>query len=1407
MDLPTYAFQRERYWLDAPVVGGSALGLGLATSDHPLLGASVPLADGNGLILTGRLSLATHPWLADHAVMGTVLLPGTAFVELALHAGEQVGCDQIIDLTLESPLVLPENGGVRLQLSVGSPTVDGTREIAVHSLPDGDGAEWTRHATGTLAPGEPSVPPGTDGTWPPAGALAVPTSDLYTRLNGQGYEYGSAFQGVRAVWRDGADIYAEVRLDADQEADADLFGLHPALFDAVLHPLLPDDHGSDGARPRLPFAWSGARLHAVGASELRVRLTFSGTETVSVLATDTTGAPVISLDSLVLRAVSPEQLSPRGQDARDSLYHVVWTPTALSETDDAVVHQDLDTVAPDSEVPEAVVLRCAGDGDPAPGSVRATVDATLRAVQGFLSDERFADSRLVVLTRGATSAMPGEGGPDLAQAAVWGLIRTAQTENPDRIVLVDTDTDTDGGSVAVPAVLATGEPQIALRGGGALVPRLARVSGTESQPALFHETGTVVVTGGTGTLGGLVARHLVVGHGVRSLVLTSRRGMESEGAAELEAELTGLGARVRIAACDAADRDALAALLGEVPEEYPLTGVVHCAGVLDDATFTALTPEQMGSVLRPKVDAAWNLHELTRDLDLSAFVLFSSVTATMGNAGQANYTAANAYLDALAESRDAEGLPATSLAWGLWAESSGMTGHLSDADIARMARTGVAPMSNAEGLALFDAALATEHPVLVPARLNTAALRNLAGVGALPRLFQGLVRAPRRSAASADTADQTWARRLGTMPEEERHAVLVELVRSNTGAVLGHGGDASIDVDRAFRDLGFDSLTAVELRNRINRETGLRLPATLVFDYPTPAALVDHLLTELTGTTAAAASSALVAASTGNDDEPIAIVAMSCRFPGGVRSPEDLWRLVVEGRDAVSEFPTNRGWNLEELYHPDPDHTGTSYTRHGGFLHDADHFDAEFFGISPREAMATDPQQRLLLHTAWEAFERAGIDPTSLKGSDTGVFAGVMYDDYASRLHRAPDGFEGYLLTGNTTSVASGRVSYTFGLEGPAVTVDTACSSALTAMHLAAQSLRQGESSLALAGGVALMATPNTFVEFSRQRGLSPDGRCRSFAEGTDGTGWGEGVGLVLLERLSDAQRNGHPVLAVMRGSAVNQDGASNGLTAPNGPSQQRVIRQALANAKLGPGDVDAVEAHGTGTRLGDPIEAQALLATYGQGRAEDRPLWLGSVKSNIGHTQAAAGAAGVIKMVMAMRHGHLPRTLHVDEPTRKVDWEAGAVELLMEGVDWPEVDRPRRAAVSSFGVSGTNAHVVLEQAPAVESVSGVVTEEDPEDAVVAWPVSARGEAALRGQAARLAGFVREHGADAEFSLAGVGRALVSTRAVFDHRAVVIGQDLSELVDGLDALTRGEPAAQVVWGTSRGAGRTVFVFP
>ncbi len=1092
----------------------------------------------------------------------------------------------------------------------------------------------------------------------------------------------------------------------------------------------------------------------------------------------------------------PELPRPVGGATRDSLLKLDWVPVEAGEPAPAAwavlgaghrelgaalfaelgalaCHPDLDGVAEAGALPDVLVapFRCATPGEAA--------RRALRLVQGWLADERFDGRTLVVLTQGAAVA---EGVTDLAQAPVWGLVRSAAAENPGRFVLADVDDLADAR--LLPAALATGEPEFLLRDGEIRAARLAKLAASEPGPsASFGPEGTVLVTGGTGALGALVARHLATRYGVRHLLLAGRRGPDADGAAELVADLTELGAEPVVAACDAADRDALAALLGTIPADRPLTGVVHVAGVLDDGVVSALTPERLDAVLRPKIDAGTNLHELTADADLTAFVVFSSISGTLGPAGQANYAAANAWLDALARHRRDHGLPGLALGWGLWEQAGGMTGALADRDRRRLGATGMIPLSTVEGFRLFDAACRGGEPAVLPIRFDLAVL---GAAPALPPVFAGLV--PPRPVAG---------------PAPGRPAGVLDAVRTAVALVLGYANASAVQPDRAFKDLGFDSLTAVELRNRLAATTGQRLPATLIYDYATPNALAAHLAGD-----AGPAVAAPVAVRT--DDEPIAIVSMACRFPGGVHTPDELWTLLAEGRDAIGGFPADRGWDLDALYDPDPDSEGTSYAREGGFLDGAALFDPAFFGISPREALAMDPQQRLLLETSWEALERAGIDPESLRGRPVGVFAGTNGQDYPALLALAPKSAEGYLGTGNAASVLSGRISYALGLEGPAVTVDTACSSSLVALHWAIQALRAGECSLVLAGGVTVLSTPGSFVEFSRQRGLSPDGRCRAFSDDANGTGWGEGSGMLVLERLSDARRNGHPVLAVVRGSAVNQDGASNGLTAPNGPSQQRVIRAALANAGLTPSEVDAVEAHGTGTSLGDPIEAQALIATYGQDR--DRPLWLGSIKSNVGHTQAAAGVAGIMKMVLALRHGLLPQTLHADVPSSHVDWSDGAVRLLSEPVPWPEGEAPRRAGVSSFGVSGTNAHVILEQAPerpkaalvASDAPKGPLVASDAPKATlgrwVPWTVSGRTLEALRAQAERLLSHVAAHSAEP----AEIGTALAG-RTVFAHRAVVVGADRDELVRGLAAVAADRPAPGVSTGV-RAEGGTAFLF-
>ncbi|MFI2190958.1 SDR family NAD(P)-dependent oxidoreductase, partial [Streptomyces sioyaensis] len=1718
VDLPTYPFQRQHYWPKAITGHGDASTAGQQRSGYPLLAAEVWLAEGDGLVLTGRLSLAAMPWLADHAVHGTVIMAGTAFVDLAVHAGDLAGCGVLEELTLQEPLILSDHGGVQLQVRV-TDGEDGPRTVTISSR-EGEG-EWVRNAVGVLAPAGSEPVPAPLAVWPPAGAEQVSVDDAYVKFAQRGYGYGPAFQGLRQVWRAGETIYVEAELPEAIDSDAAGFGLHPALLDAALHGLLAAGDGSGGTG--LPFAWSGVRLLAGGARQLRVVLAPEASG-VSVSAFDGVGQPVLQARSLVLREASAGQFAGSARQVRQSLFTVDWVPLTV-QASAAVVQWARHGSGMAPVVVAAVPAAPAGSS--ASQAAHQAAAAVLGWVQEWLADPATDASRLVIWTQGASD------GQDLAGAAVTGLVRSAQSEHPGRLLLVDVDpaagldfgrdadVDTvlaavldsdepevrirraaDGGGIAAfgrrlaraselslptgsgwrvevtkpgdlssaavidapetSAELAAGEVRVGLRAAGVnfhdvlaglgmvvdgrvlgmegsgvvletgpgvtgltvgqsvmgLVPgwgpvgivdsrmlapipqgwsfqqaasvsagfltafyalrdlgqarpgqrvlihagtggvgtaavQLAKAWGLEvfataspakqhallaagveeshiastrdlafcerflavtggegvdvvvnalageftdaslrllprggqfvemgktdirdaaeiaeaypgvvyqafdlmdagaprvaemlaelgpmfeagtlvpppvtcfelsqavaalrylqaarqvgkvvlNVPAEWDSQGTVLVTGGTGTLGGELARQLVNVRGMRHLVLMSRRGPVAPGVARLVAELAQSGTEVRVQAGDAADRDGLASVLARLTAERPLTAVVHAAGVIDDVTVESLTPERMATVMAAKVDAAWNLHELTEGAGLAGFVLYSSAAAVVGNPGQAGYAAANAFLDALAAYRRDRQLVGQSLAWGLWEQTSEMTGHLNGTGMSRLRRGGIQPMTTEQGLALFEAATALGTPLAVPARLDLAALSRAGGP--VPALLRGLAAggASARPSAAAAAAVGGLAGRLAALSPADREQEVLQIVRAGTAIVLGHARPGDIDPQRAFRDMGIDSLTALELRNRLSTETGLTLPATLVFDRPTPVEVARYLVAEACGTTEGVGAASVPAVRLGTD-EPVAIVGMGCRFPGGVEDPDGFWQLIAAGTDAMSGFPVNRGWETPSA--SESGDASASFARVGGFLAGAGDFDAEFFGISPREALGMDPQQRLLLETCWEALEDAGITPGTLKGTDTGVYAGIIASGYQLG---EQDGAGGFGMTGTTASVASGRVSYTLGLQGPAVSVDTACSSSLTAIHLAAQALRSGECGMALAGGVMVMSSPGTFVEFARQRGLAADGRCKPFADAADGTGWGEGVGVLVLERLSDARARGHRVLAVVAGSAVNQDGASNGLSAPNGPSQQRVIRAALASAGLEPGDVDVVEAHGTGTALGDPIEAQAVLATYGLDRPEGRPLLLGSVKSNIGHTQAAAGVAGVIKMVQAMRHGMLPQTLNVDAPSSHVDWSAGAVELLTEPREWPEGTGPRRAGVSAFGISGTNVHLILEQ-PAEEAEVLDVPVLDGPDPVgpVAWVLSARSGAALAAQAGRLAEFVTARpevaAKDLAFSLA------VTRTTAFSHRLAVVGDDRGQLLEGLTAAAAGQEAPGVVTGSagSLSVSRPVFVF-
>ncbi|WP_452750458.1 type I polyketide synthase [Streptomyces celluloflavus] len=1151
-------------------------------------------------------------------------------------------------------------------------------------------------------------------------------------------------------------------------------------------------------------AWHRRRQADTSVADWRYRITWQPASEANAALS---GSWLVVGDNAEAAAVA-QALSARGAEVR-----TVADPAALDHTPAGGLRGIVSLLALD-ETPLA-------DRPAVPRGTAGTL-AVMKAL-----GKAGIDAPLWVVTRGAVQTGPGEVTTSPAQAQVWGLGRAFGLEQPDRwgglIDLPASGARDDRTADRLAAALADGrEDQLALRATGTLARRLVRAEARRAGAGKpWRPRGTVLLTGGTGSIGACVATWLAE-RGAPRVVLTSRSGPSAPGVAQIAAAAAGAGAAVEVVGCDVADRDALAGLLARIDATGPaLSTVLHSANAPFLARIADTDLAGLAFSLGTKAVGARHLDELTAGLDLDEFVMFSSISATWGSNDHGAYAAGNSYLDALAEDRRARGLPGTSIAWGVWntrdwdAVDAQLTQRPGAVTPSTLRRQGMNFLDTDRALAALGQTLADDETFIAIADVDW---EKFAPVFRAARPRPLLETVPEARDEEEPTAGQATAlrgelaTRLAGQTPAERQRTVVELVRAQAAAVLGHGSAADVPSARAFKDLGFDSLTAVELRRRLNSASGLRLPATVVFDYPNPTALAKEIVERFCGSEPVAGAAASVAATAAAASaEPIAIVGMACRYAGGVRTPDELWQLLAAGGDAISGFPADRGWDVEGLLDPDPDKPGTTYASEGGFLSGAADFDAGFFGISPREALAMDPQQRLLLETSWEAIEGAGIDPEALRSTPVGVYAGAAPSGYFGA-GTDTTGSEVHLITGNALSVLSGRVSYTLGLEGPAVTLDTACSSSLVALHQAAQALRTGECSMALAGGVTVMANLVEFVGFSRQRALAADGRCKAFGDGADGMGIAEGAGMVVLERLSEARRKGHQVLGVIAGSAVNQDGASNGLAAPNGPAQQRVIRAALANAGLVAADVDVVEAHGTGTELGDPIEAQALLATYGQERPDaGSPLWLGSVKSNIGHAQQAAGVAGVIKMILAMRHGVLPRTLFADTPSSHVDWSAGNVQLLQEPVEWGAGERVRRAGVSAFGISGTNVHLILEEAPAEQPETTDVPAEPAAPVLdgtptVPWPVSGRDAAGLAGQAGRLREFAL---AQQELAAGDVAWSLATTRTAFEHRAVVLGTGREELTAGLVAVATGRPAGNVVTGsvTPGGVGRTVFVFP
>ncbi|WP_330230225.1 SDR family NAD(P)-dependent oxidoreductase [Nocardia sp. NBC_00508] len=1366
--LPTYPFERER--VTVPIAG---------TSSN-----------------TG--------YLAEHRFQGRAVVPAAYLALRALRAAGEAD-RELVDFVAARPVPLEEladpvvSGAdgridVRFQVDEGVVTaVSGSVQAATSNRPrDSDELTEARRAPSTV--------------WEVA--------DFYRRCADAGLTFGPRFRWITRLQVTDNSVLAELTRPAELAGEPD--AALPCLLDAAVQTGLALAVRHSHAA-QLPVGIGRLRLSGADAAAKAWALAERTGRTIRITVFDTADAVVCEIDD-VWFAESAAAGQSEDRDLASGLVHrPSWVPAATSAsgrgpgaalvvgvgqqadrlaaalraagTDAVAVERTTDpAVWPDDD--RAVVYLADVEADDSADTARTETQFAMGVVQAMARVT--SAGPLYLVTVGATGALPGERVRPAA-ATLWGLGAVVRTELPElgcRLIDLPIGARCDDRRLVDELCSDATDSALALRGRHRYVPRMGPFDNAGGVPRLDRDA-AYLITGGRGALGLTAARTLAEA-GAGAVVLAGRSAPDARAEREM-ARIAAPGTRVETATVDVADRNALSGLLARFGSEYPrLAGVVHCAGVLDDAMLIEQTSGHVERVFGGKVAGAWHLHELTAERSLDLFVLFSSVSATVGTAGQGNYAAANAYLDALVRLRLAEGLPAVGIAWGPWA-GIGMAGGLSDAARRAWARHGVAELGAEDGARVLRRLLSSEGVVAV---YPTAAA------------------ASARPEAVADADEKN-------MESPRDPAELLELVRGHAMTALGR--TATVSDRTPLRDLGLDSMMAVELRNALSAELGVRLPATLLFDHPTVAAVSEEIARRgarsarnggdprraareqaeqrpVTRTSEQLTSSVYPTeppATPSNynvlqltEREPgatpedyadaIAIIGMGCRYPGDVGGPADLWHLLTTETDAVTEVPAHR-WDADAYFDPDPDAEGKTYTRWGGFVDGVEEFDAGFFDISVGEARMLDPQQRLLLETSWEALEHAGYPASRLEGSRTGVFVGLMSNDYAERMARADLAPNAWFGTGNLSSVASGRLSYFFGANGPSLTVDTACSSSLVTVHTAVRSLRSGECDLALAGGATVVLTPSLDIYFARARGLAADGRCKSFDARADGVVWSDGAGVLVLKRLADARRDGDRVLGLVRGSAVNSDGRSQGLSAPNGPAQERVVRAALADAAVEAAEIDYVETHGTGTALGDPIEVNALASVLGDGRTEAAPLWIGSVKSNLGHTQAAAGIANIIKVIESMRHERIPASLHFRSGNPHIDWDSVAVRVVAEERSWRRSGRPRRAGVSAFGISGTNAHVVIEEAPPVLEAHPV-DHSGPHLLVL----SAKSADALRELAARYRDFVAAH---PEIGLADVCASAALGRTHFDERVAITFDTAAQVRAALDNVASGMTAS------------------
>ncbi|NIO82504.1 MAG: SDR family NAD(P)-dependent oxidoreductase [Candidatus Aminicenantes bacterium] len=1512
--LPTYTWQRKRYWIDTPKPGSkgtTAFSQEWAPGSmlHPLLDQRLhsPL---NEILFESRISTDSLPFLQDHRVGGMVIFSIASYLEMILAAvAEAFGSDQYIleEAAIHEPLVLSEGDVQTVQLILG-PGEPGEFSFQVFSLAAETGREsssWRLHAEGKARTGNPDKTSFTDKAISPEEIIGQYQEELsagwyYQKLKENELDYGANFQGIKKVWRKDGEALGQLSLPESLVSNVGEYYVHPALLEASFQLFAAALSGKDEWNVKggiyLPFALESYRFFNRPGTRLWSQAFLRQGDPLKeeILGGDfilinETGEVAAEVKGMMFKRVSQEALKRTTKEqSGDWLYQVEWKPKACVQSDQAPDQEQSDKqgtwlifsdreglgasladlleklgesyviVFPgetyenskeehfkiDPTQPEdfhRLLKEAYGGGQPRvhhvvylwsldtvpPGKMTAASLETDQALscgsvlylcQALVAAGWSKLPRLWLVTKGGQLVDPETDVVALAQAPLWGLGHVIAIEHPQlRCARVDIDPsgETDETQSLFEEIRVQDQDQedrVAFRRGVRYVPRLVFHESKSHEAAVFRSDSTYLITGGLGGIGLTVAKWMVE-QGARHLVLVGR----SKGSAAAREAVDALNkddVRVVTARADVTREDQVAGVLAEISQSMPpLKGIIHAAGTLDDGVLHLLDWERFAKVLAPKVEGSWNLHALTRDIPLDFFVLFSSVASLLGANSQGNYVAGNAFLDALAHYRKRQGLPALCLNWGPWTEV-GTAAALASRYKRRWKAMGMDTIPTEKGLQILGQMLRQDSAQVAILPINWQEfMQQFATSGASLPLLSDLVQEahPGMKTRQQSLQQTELLQRIKAAPRAERRGLLFAHVKDQVIKVLQLEPSHPVEPQQGLFDMGMDSLMAIELKNRIETSLGIPLPSVLTFNYSTIESLAEHLESKMVPLEAPEKSGEAAA---GFDEikhsktEPIAIIGMSCRFPGNCDNPEAFWSLLRDGVDAITEVPADR-WDADALFDPNPDTPGKMNTKWGAFLEDVDGFDASFFGISPREAINMDPQQRILLEVTWEALENAGQIKDKRGDSQTGIFIGLATNDYL-RLQATLNDLnciDAYTGTGTAACITSGRLSYILGLQGPNMTLDTACSSSLVAVHLACQSLHNRECDLALAGGVNLILLPEVAAYYSRIHVMASDGRCKTFDAAADGFVRGEGCGVVVLKRLSDAEADGDNILALIRGSAINHDGHTSGLTVPNGLAQEAVIGKALANAGVNPLQVNYVEAHGTGTSLGDPIEVQALAAVLGKERSNDHSLLIGSVKTNIGHLEAAAGAAGLMKVVLAMNHNEIPPHLHFKTPNPHIKWEEIPIEVPTERTPWPATGEPRIAGVSSFGFSGTNAHVVLEEAPRVPEDQQ--QEELPGDGAYLLPISAHNPEALQWVVKNYLEFLTANGSNPAILLHDLCCTASLRRNHHLYRLALVGNTREELITQLKVFLQGESASGLYSGKKPQDHRQklVFVFP